>query len=828
MDLLTLFFQDVSRIPVINGKHEYLPFVRCARRGFILKEYQQRTSELTLYHLVRQLIARVEAINEWRLRNDVPAFDLHRLGDDATSLFRDKISTTPLYLSEFEAGLQTEVTTNGKTLAESAWHCLYLMALLPESCQEIIIRNELPTFAIPNLDLHFEEIARDADKAKNHIIEGSLRHAIKIARHYVGRGVPYLDLVQEGILGLNRAVERFDESQSAHFQSYAATWIIQAITRYIADTSRMIRVPVHFLEDSERMMLSAYHFEETYGRPPSEYDLYLELGWFTEDELDWYDHHKKTIIAYDHNQMEPNQSYEDDENLASIQYIATENTNVGRDGDLSQYQDKLQEISTRLKNAHKYYERFQMVNAKHYPIDGSIVQNMNDMEMLKIDDFLCCTSDLDTSMELTLLPNALESVLSEFDFRSRVIIKHRYGLIDGSERTLEELGQMFGITRERIRQIEEKAFRQLQHPGHARRLLPYRKESQAPIWHEHIEQRLRRRLALLAYNPDNDDYEGIAGLERQRIDALIKKYVPVGRKQRVGDTRRYGGSTEIIRGVLTALGAPTHYRDIHTLVMKESSNSLQSSLEHTYATLFYRPDIFRTFRKGVFGLVSWRRQVANMAGEMVFDHCPQPLLPTKPLPNAFFESIMVGRELSKTSAMTVEQFWLEMLAWAGRSEYTVHDAQQSFDAWHAAGLLEHVDFITDRNKPVKLTIPNDAKLADIRQHCLNHLCSRIIRMPEVLLTIDQVANPTVATVQQVLFGGERIGSDVAIRLSMLASFGAVQAEGDSWRLTDLGRNVIETSSPEELPDFSEIEGFQKEEPLVDQLEWDEELEMIDL
>jgi len=168
------------------------------------------------------------------------------------------------------------------------------------------------------------------------------------------------------------------------------------------------------------------------------------------------------------------------------------------------------------------------------------------------------------------------------------------------------------------------------------------------------------------------------------------------------------------------------------------------------------------------------------------------------------------------------------LAWAKCTDASVSDSQNAFDAWYAAGLCGPVDFLNNGNDVIKLTIPVDAKLHDARKHCLNALCRRVLKMPELLLTLERIARPTVSSIQKVLFGSERIGFDLSTRLEMLAAFEAIQLDGDEWRLTELGRAILEANPPQELPDFSEIEAFQENaEPAV-QIEWDDDLGLLDI
>src|SRR5690606_17323100 len=156
---------------------------------------------------------------------------------------------------------------------------------------------------------------------------------------------------------------------------------------------------------------------------------------------------------------------------------------------------------------------------------------------------------------------------------------------------------------------------------------------------------------------------------------------------------------------------------------------------------------------GLFALASWDRVTTSTHGEQVFYSCPEPLLPDGKDEWTFFESVMVSLKLLRNQPHRLaNDFYEEMSAWAGRHRSNRHNVQSAFDAWYAAGLVQRIDMSNGKAGALVLTIPSDAKLNDVRFHCLNSLCRRILKMPELLLSLKHIARPTLPEIQKVLFG----------------------------------------------------------------------------
>jgi RNA polymerase primary sigma factor len=311
---------------------------------------------------------------------EAESFDLSAISsDDTVGLYLKEMARVPLLSTEDEVDLARRIERGH--FAENR------LARMNGNCP-------------PKKRAHLHAQIQDARAARDHLIKANTRLVVSIAKKYMGRGVPFLDLIQEGNLGLMKAVEKFDYHRGFRFSTYATWWIRQTITRAIADQGRTIRVPVHMSDRIRRLYRVARELEQDIGRKPTPEEI---AGVMQTDsrKVQW-----MMRVSWRPLSLETPVGEEEDSELGS--FVEDETT------------------PTPTQSAYS-----------------------------------------------NLLREKIESVLSTLSPREARILRLRFGLHNGRSYTLEEVGQKFGLTRERIRQIEGKALRRLRHPRRARQLRDY-------------------------------------------------------------------------------------------------------------------------------------------------------------------------------------------------------------------------------------------------------------------------------------------------------------------------------------------------------------------
>jgi len=250
------------------------------------------------------------------------------------------------------------------------------------------------------LGLDLQWVARDGQRAKSHLLGANLRLVVSLAKRYTGRGMQFLDLIQEGNLGLIRAVEKFDYTKGFKFSTYATSWIRQALTRAMADQARTIRIPVHMVEVINKLARVQRQMLQDLGREPTPEELSRELDMTPEKVIEVQKYGREPISLH---------------------------TPLGEDGD-SEFGDLIEDTEAVV------------------PADA---------------------------VGFTMLQRQLEQLLDSLSEREAGVIRMRFGLGDGQPKTLDQIGDTFGVTRERIRQIESKTMAKLRHPSRSQSLRDY-------------------------------------------------------------------------------------------------------------------------------------------------------------------------------------------------------------------------------------------------------------------------------------------------------------------------------------------------------------------
>lgn len=448
-DPVRLYLREIGQVKLLDSDSEFrLSTMIEAER--LLKNLQRRVQQKgdsSLKGVYREVIG--DLLVSWRrFEEDVTRLDTHNpdlslVLASAQSLRHGWEIDSPSYLRAFlDNGLWGHDPV-WNSMAANAFNLFVCLYVLPPKLSDWLMKhlkqnpNEPPSekFLVKNLplegDLSYDAtvVEARAEDANQAIVRANLRLVVSVAKRYLGRGISFLDLIQEGNLGLLRAVNKFDPRRGFKFSTYATWWIRQSINRSIAEQARTIRIPVHLFESITRILRIQRQLVQQYGREPSMNELALEIGFLPTDDV-----HAILQARETGKELDPDLQHRWETATAKVyRILRSAEEPVSLEGPVGD------EDSSQL---------------------GDFIQDDDAMEPMD-------------AAAREMLKEQVQNVLAALSDRERQVLELRFGLLDGKDHTLEEVSRYFNVTRERIRQIEAKALRKLRHPTRSRNLRDY-------------------------------------------------------------------------------------------------------------------------------------------------------------------------------------------------------------------------------------------------------------------------------------------------------------------------------------------------------------------
>jgi RNA polymerase primary sigma factor len=454
-DPVRMYLKEIGQVPLLDthretwlstqiaAQHLYDELIDklCQINGDTLPKPRE-VAEAAYEHIRKNWSGVVKQANKFKIEPP----DLKRIVDEVQRVSEAWDVSGDSYMREYlrqrEWGRDEAWTELANQLFE-VFHALYL---LPFTAQVKLRRTtadkgELPPIeefrdwldadpvGVEALTDTYHDIVQKAELATEALTRANLRLVVSVAKRYMGRGINFLDLIQEGNIGLLRAVTKFDHTKGFKFSTYATWWIRQAISRAIADQARTIRIPVHMVETINRLMRVQRQLTQELGAEPSAEQIALEMDFLTPEETK-----AIRLIRQDGARLDPG-------------------------------------LSRKLRRAAQKVRKIMRLSQEPMSLEMPIGQEDNSLlgDFIEDDKVL---GPVDAASR-QLLKEQIRAALGVLSDRERDVLEMRFGLSDGQDHTLEEVGRHFGVTRERIRQIEAKALRKLRHPTRSRQLRDY-------------------------------------------------------------------------------------------------------------------------------------------------------------------------------------------------------------------------------------------------------------------------------------------------------------------------------------------------------------------